>query len=48
LIIPVSYKTKTVPLGFRADILVDAILILEIQAMPTLLPAHEAQLRINA
>jgi GxxExxY protein len=45
VIIPVSYKTKTIPLGFRADILVDAPLILEIKAVPALVPAHEAQLR---
>ena len=32
------------PLGFRADILVADTVILEIKAVPALLPAHEAQL----
>ncbi len=45
MIIPVSHKTKTIPLDFRADILIDDILMLEIKAVPTLLPAHEAQPR---
>jgi GxxExxY protein len=48
VIIPVSYKTKTIPLGFLADILVDGIMMPEIKAVPALVPAHEAQLRINA
>jgi GxxExxY protein len=35
----------SIPLGFRADILVDDIVILEIKAVPALLPAHDAQLQ---
>jgi GxxExxY protein len=31
--------------GFRADILVAGAVILEIKAVPGLLPAHEAQLQ---
>jgi GxxExxY protein len=42
----VTYKGTSVPLGFRADILVDDSVILEIKAVPDLLPAHDAQLRI--
>ena len=42
--VPVIYKDRTIPLGFRADILVDNAIILEIKAVVSLLPAHEAQL----
>jgi GxxExxY protein len=34
------------PLGFRADILVDETIILEIKAVPALLPVHGMQLQI--
>jgi GxxExxY protein len=43
--IPVTYKGMKIPLGFRADILVAETVILEIKAVPTVVPAHEAQLR---
>jgi GxxExxY protein len=42
--IPVFYKGRIIPLGFRADIVVDAAIILEIKAVASLLPVHEAQL----
>ena len=42
--IPVLYKDMQIPLGFRADIVVAETIILEIKAVPGLLPAHEAQL----
>jgi hypothetical protein len=37
--IPAIYKGE--PLGFRADILADETDILEIKAVPTLLPLHD-------
>jgi GxxExxY protein len=43
--IPVTYKGMKIPLGFRADILVAETVILEIKAVPMIVPAHEAQLR---
>ena len=43
--IPVFYKGMKIPLGFRADILVADTVILEIKALPALLPAHDAQLQ---
>jgi GxxExxY protein len=43
--IPVSYKGVAVGEGFRADIVVDRKVILEIKAVTTILPAHEAQLQ---
>jgi GxxExxY protein len=42
--IPVAYKGVQFDEGFRADILVDRQLILEIKAVASILPAHEAQL----
>ena len=41
--VPVFYKGMQMPSGFRADILAAGIVILEIKAVPTLLPAHETQ-----
>jgi GxxExxY protein len=42
--VPVQYKGPSIPLGFRADIVVADTIILEIKAVPTIVPAHEAQL----
>jgi GxxExxY protein len=42
--IPVFYKGMQIPLGFRADLFVADTVILEVKAIPGLLPAHEAQL----
>jgi GxxExxY protein len=42
--VPVFYKGMRIPMGFRADILVADTIILEIKAVPALLPVHEAQL----
>ena len=41
---PVIYKGMMIPLGFRADIVVENTIILEIKAVAALLPAHDAQL----
>jgi GxxExxY protein len=43
--IPVFYKGLRIPLGFRADILLAETVILEIKAVPALVPAHKAQLQ---
>jgi GxxExxY protein len=43
--IPVSYKGVSVGDGFRADIVVDRKVILEIKSIASILPAHEAQLQ---
>ena len=42
--IPVHYKGSVLQAGFRADIVVADLVILEIKALAALLPAHEAQL----
>ena len=39
--IPAIYKGEPLPLGFRADILVEETVILEIQAVPALPPVHD-------
>ena len=42
--IPIDYKGTTVDCGFRSDLLVDGMLIVELKARDSLLPIHEAQL----
>jgi GxxExxY protein len=39
------YKNEPIGDGFKADIVVDRQLILEIKAVVAILPAHEAQLQ---
>ena len=43
--IPAMYKGEPLPLGFRADILANETVILEIKGVPALLPVHEMQLQ---
>jgi len=43
--IPVTYKGSQIGEGFRADIVVERQVILEIKAVAAILPAHEAQLQ---
>jgi GxxExxY protein len=42
---PAIYKGEPVTLGFRVDILVDETVILEIKAVPALLPLRDMQLQ---
>lgn len=44
--VPVIYKGRTIPLEFRADIIVADAVIVEIKAVIVLVPAHEAQILI--
>ena len=39
-----TFKGKTLPVGFRADILIQDKVIIEVKAIAELLPVHEAQL----
>ena len=41
---PVKYKNEILDCGYRADILVEKSLILELKAVETILPIHQAQL----
>lgn len=41
--IPVTFKGKTLPVGFRADIIVENKVIIEVKAVDALAPVHEAQ-----
>ena len=42
--IPVIYRAETIPLGFRADIVVENAVILEIKSVAAITLAHEAQI----
>lgn len=39
-----TYKGVTLPIGYRLDLLVDNRVVVEVKAVETLLPIHEAQL----
>lgn len=39
-----TYKSVVLPQSYRIDLLVDNLLVVEIKAVETLLPVHEAQL----
>lgn len=43
-ILPVIYDGVQIDVGYRIDILVDDLVILELKAVEKLLPIHEAQL----
>ena len=42
--IPVEYKEVKLDCGYRADIIIDGTILLEIKAIDSLLPVHDAQL----
>ena len=42
--IPLEYKGVKLDCGYRMDILVEGVLILELKSCETILPIHEAQL----
>ncbi len=42
--LPLVYKKVMLDCGYRLDLLVEGIVIVEIKAVDTLLPVHEAQL----
>ena len=42
--IPVEYKGVKLDCGYRADIIIDGTILLEIKAIDALLPVHDAQL----
>ena len=44
VMVPVIYKGTTIPPGFRADIVVENTIILEIKAVASFVPAHDAQI----
>ena len=41
--IPIRYKGHLLDAGYRADVIVDRSVLVELKAMETLLPIHEAQ-----
>ena len=42
--IPVRYRGVEVKAGFRADLIVDSVIIVEVKSVAKLIPIHEAQL----
>lgn len=44
VMVPVFYKGASIPMGFRADIVVENVIILEIKAVAAFVPPHEAQI----
>ena len=44
LTIPILYKNKKVDCGFRADIIVEDKVVLELKSVESLLPVHQSQL----
>ena len=42
--LPVAYDGVQIELGYRADLLVDDVVIVELKAIAKLLPIHDAQL----
>ena len=43
-ILPVTYDGMRIDLGYRVDFLVESKVIVEVKAVETILPVHEAQL----
>lgn len=43
-VLPVVYEGFRIELGYRIDLLVDGVVIVELKAISKLLPIHEAQL----
>ena len=43
-ILPINYRGHTIPRAFRADLLVERELLIELKAVETLLPVHRVQL----
>jgi GxxExxY protein len=42
--LPITYKGVKIELGYRADLLVDNAVLVELKAVRKLVPLHEAQL----
>lgn len=42
--LPVIYEGVRIDVGYRLDLIVDAVVIVEVKAVERLLPVHEAQL----
>lgn len=45
VVLPAVWRGRTIPMGFRADIVVAGAVIVEVKGVSSLLPAHEAQIR---
>ena len=43
IVLPVTYKSKTLDIGYRVDLLVNDEVIVELKTVESILPIHEAQ-----
>ena len=43
-LLPIEYDGLTIDLGYRVDLVVENLVIVEVKAVETILPVHEAQL----
>ena len=43
-LLPVEYDGLTIDMGYRVDLVVDNLVLVEVKAVETILPVHEAQL----
>ena len=44
VVLPVTYKELRIEAGFRLDLLIEQMVIVEIKAIETIIPLHQAQL----
>ena len=44
VLLPITYKGRTVDAGYRADVVVENLVIVELKAVARTTPVHEAQL----
>ena len=42
--VPIVYKGIKIGVGYRTDLLVEKLIVVECKAIPTLLPLHRAQI----
>ncbi len=41
--VPLNYKGKLIEVGFRADVIIEQRLLIELKAVETIIPVHHAQ-----
>ena len=44
VVLPVTYKGKSVNAGYRLDLLVEQVLVVEIKSVEKVIPVHKAQM----
>ena len=44
VVVPIMYKGTALPSSYRIDLIVEELVVVEVKALETMLPVHEAQL----